>query len=445
MRRIALSRKVKLRNKLGRRLVYFFSTGVIISGTIMFMMLNVGVRVKSEAHVTCPAFSFRNPVLISGTSGALNSVYRFNSVLTGVDAHMTISAINNGASISTIDIPQSTAGYEDAFQPYITYTGGSSGSPATYYMEFTFRFKKAGTSIDTVIGNVSITAIDLDGNTNMQEAAEIFNAVSYSVPSNTQLTVTTFSGGVRATSPFVNYSGMDSLNTEVMFQTNFVNVNTIAYRVMAINRSSSVTRQTSLYFNGFFNSTAPLPVQMSEFRAEVENKRNVRLRWTTLSENNNDYFIVERSMDGLNFERVNSTHGMGNSNIRNEYTTLDTEVPYGDIYYRLVQVDFNGQREAYAPVRVKVRNEERDLSIASVFPNPIEDFLRVSIDSREDNPVRCLLVNSSGKKVASMETVPESGSSQLIFQGLDQVPKGTYYISARQGAKISNMVRVVKY
>ena len=66
------------------------------------------------------------------------------------------------------------------------------------------------------------------------------------------------------------------------------------------------------------------------------------LHWTTEQEENNQFFLVERSFDGIDFEKIGKTNGIGNSSETNEYEFLDVNVHTEKLFYRLQQVDFDG-------------------------------------------------------------------------------------------------------
>lgn len=84
-----------------------------------------------------------------------------------------------------------------------------------------------------------------------------------------------------------------------------------------------------------------LPIGLIDFSASL-NEETVQLDWQTTSEINNDYFTVERSIDGIEWEVVNLTNGAGNSSSILTYQSLDYN-PYPRItYYRLKQTDFDG-------------------------------------------------------------------------------------------------------
>ena len=90
-----------------------------------------------------------------------------------------------------------------------------------------------------------------------------------------------------------------------------------------------------------------LPVELVEFKGS----RN-RLSWTTKSESNNDYWIIETSRDGTVYEEIGKVEGLGNSSLEHnyEYPISQTAVIQ---YYRITQVDYNGVREVFDPIVVK--------------------------------------------------------------------------------------------
>lgn len=89
-----------------------------------------------------------------------------------------------------------------------------------------------------------------------------------------------------------------------------------------------------------------LPIELLNFEVTKDGNR-IKLLWTTSSEINNDYFIVYKSFDAINFEPVAFVDGYGNSNIIREYFTYDDEEYLGIIYYKLRQVDFDGNYEDF--------------------------------------------------------------------------------------------------
>jgi hypothetical protein len=89
------------------------------------------------------------------------------------------------------------------------------------------------------------------------------------------------------------------------------------------------------------DNTNPLPVILTAFNANC-NSNTVELSWTTESEINNDYFIVEKSFDAVTFFELTKVYGNGSSSVMNHYSAFDSNPSSGVTYYRLKQVDFDG-------------------------------------------------------------------------------------------------------
>ena len=89
-------------------------------------------------------------------------------------------------------------------------------------------------------------------------------------------------------------------------------------------------------------TVSPLPIELVEFTANPVNDF-VELSWTTATEENNDYFTVERSKDADMFKELAKVDGAGNSSYTITYFELDTSPYRGVSYYRLKQTDFDGK------------------------------------------------------------------------------------------------------
>lgn len=109
---------------------------------------------------------------------------------------------------------------------------------------------------------------------------------------------------------------------------------------------------------------AVLPVELTRFDGEAQTSKNL-LSWTTASEINNDYFFIQRSYDGINFESIGKIKGAGNSSMTIEYQFNDYN-PLKTAYYRIKQVDFDGSSSFS---RIIVLN--RNVTEIDIYPNPI--------------------------------------------------------------------------
>ncbi len=109
----------------------------------------------------------------------------------------------------------------------------------------------------------------------------------------------------------------------------------------------------------------PLPVELLSFNGE-KNGNQVDLTWVTASEINNDYFTLEKSVDGVNYEFFAAKEGAGNTSTTTNYEEVDKNPVTGWNYYKLYQTDFDGTTTYQGEVSVHF-DESVDVVI---FPNP---------------------------------------------------------------------------
>ncbi len=142
----------------------------------------------------------------------------------------------------------------------------------------------------------------------------------------------------------------------------------------------------------------PLPITLLSFTARAEQNSRVKLDWTTLTEVENDYFTIERSVDGLTFEKIIRTDGAGTSYLPNSYSEVDQKPYVGKSYYRLRQTDFNGTSTFTTPVAVYLT--ENGYTHIGVYPNPASDILSIQVDGAEDAQDAVLeLFSAAGERV----------------------------------------------
>jgi len=100
----------------------------------------------------------------------------------------------------------------------------------------------------------------------------------------------------------------------------------------------------------------PLPIELIEFTGTANNTHNL-LTWQTATELNNDYYIIERSIDGTLWQVIDKQPGAGTTSTASSYSYADnTYIRTSINYYRLTQVDFNGNRYTYDPIAIDKPN-----------------------------------------------------------------------------------------
>ncbi|MEK6828808.1 MAG: hypothetical protein AABY15_01690 [Nanoarchaeota archaeon] len=131
-------------------------------------------------------------------------------------------------------------------------------------------------------------------------------------------------------------------------------------------------------FNLTFGGTATLncsilPIELLYFVGVKEQDGRNLLKWVTASEMSNDYFSIERSDDGEMFEEINRVDGAGNSSSELSYYVYDNNPIKGYNYYRLKQVDYNGDFEYSKTIVI-------DRSILNEKPIKIINYLGQEVD-----------------------------------------------------------------
>jgi hypothetical protein len=158
--------------------------------------------------------------------------------------------------------------------------------------------------------------------------------------------------------------------------------------------SSAAVTSFSPFALGTTTGNNPLPVELTSFACNKISNGTVQLTWITASESNSDYFSIEKSSDGLTFESIGKRDASKNSNVAVRYTFVDTEPNAGKAYYRLKQIDLDGQSEYSDLCFVNSEIEEYTLKI---YPNPAGNTVYINLGTKESPSVSVL--NNWGDEV----------------------------------------------
>ena len=168
-------------------------------------------------------------------------------------------------------------------------------------------------------------------------------------------------------------------------------------------------------------NVAPLPVELIDFSARAMEK-DVKLAWTTASEENNDYFTVERSTDGRTFEVVAMVEGRGTTTDISKYTFMDESPENGLNYYRLKQTDFDGQ---FAYSDIKTVELKIDQTI-KVYPTVVADVIIIEPGSDLNNELILSVRDLAGREFESLIIPAKSERTEF---SLNNLSAGSYFLS----------------
>lgn len=163
----------------------------------------------------------------------------------------------------------------------------------------------------------------------------------------------------------------------------------------------------------FCNPATLLPVKVVDFNVDC-NVSNTVLSWEIASENNNDYFTVLRSVDGVNFEEIGQVDGGGNNNSAMMYRFTDENRPNQQCYYTFSQTDFNGVETLCGFVRVVDCKTEAEFTI---FPNPTRSNEPLFITLEENEDIIVTIFDARGQ-IVFMEQI-NIDNQKIIYPNLN--------------------------
>lgn len=184
-------------------------------------------------------------------------------------------------------------------------------------------------------------------------------------------------------------------------------------------------------------ATAPLPINLIYFDGNSSDN-NIELKWVTASEINNKIFYVERSGDGINFNKIGHLAGKGNSNNATQYSFIDQKPLPGINYYRLVQIDFDDSSTVTNPIAIKFNAN----FVFAIGKNPVTDFLTLTIDSDQNSEIKLTIFNQYGKEVYSQIKRLTTGLQEHLIP-VEILSNGVYQLNV-QGAGKSNWIKFIK-
>jgi Secretion system C-terminal sorting domain len=162
-----------------------------------------------------------------------------------------------------------------------------------------------------------------------------------------------------------------------------------------------------------------LPVTLVDFKATKLTTSSIKIQWTANREINFNKFEIERSIDGVNFNIINTVVAQNLIN----YTVTDFNLPtVKTIFYRLKLIDIDGKFTYSKIVTLPLFNN----SGASLFPNPATDKLQIKLLQPAAGNCSISIYDGVGKKVM---VTTLSGIQNFISLPIQQLAVGKYYIS----------------
>jgi len=178
-----------------------------------------------------------------------------------------------------------------------------------------------------------------------------------------------------------------------------------------------------------------LPFNLLSFKGICE-KQYAVLRWNTGTETKNNYFNVERSAEGINWQVIATVEGAGGSSFLHEYSFADKLPGTAISHYRLKQTDFNGIYK-YGQVVLVKNCGANSPEILTLYPNPSNGKFRILFTGDIGQVYSTKIFNSIGEKMY------ESNGFQSNFDLSNKTP-GMYFLQVHLYSNVLNRIIIVK-
>ena len=175
-----------------------------------------------------------------------------------------------------------------------------------------------------------------------------------------------------------------------------------------------------------------LPIELIYFDAFPVDNTYVDISWGTATELNNDYFVLERSANGLSWMEIAQVNGAGNSNTELHYEYSDDAPLNGTSYYRLTQVDFDAESETFDIEAVDITTVEDGDCVMTVYPNPCNSQCNVVLSECAESATSDIVVqvvDASGNVVQQeMPYRNYDGSFTYSIDKSNNLKPGIYFV-----------------
>ncbi|MEZ5046883.1 MAG: zinc-dependent metalloprotease [Chitinophagaceae bacterium] len=226
---------------------------------------------------------------------------------------------------------------------------------------------------------------------------------------------------------------------------NIVTFNTpLRMRVIADLSSSSITPTMTLATGQAEDYTInitqfSLPVVWKSFNANLVSTGEVLLSWKTEAEKDNTYFEVEKSTDGFTFYTIDKVFPYQDNELLHAYISKDKSPNHGINYYRIKQVDVNG--EATYSKTETILIDQYQFSLSS-YPNPFHNQLNITLNTDNNEMIELEIVDLSGRRVYYSKQLFAKGESHIVVP--TENLSSSYYILKAKSSKQTQIQKIVK-
>ena len=182
-----------------------------------------------------------------------------------------------------------------------------------------------------------------------------------------------------------------------------------------------------------------MPVRLASFNSNVFT-RDIKLKWVTESESNNQGFEILRSAQNdnggnndNNWNKIAFVNGKGNSLTASNYEFTDSKLTTGKYKYRLKQIDFNGNFEYFDLSGVVEIGVPVKFNLSQNYPNPFNPTTKIDFDLPLDSKVSIKVFDISGKEVSTLVNEFRTAGYYTVSYDASALSSGVYFYRIMTG------------
>jgi hypothetical protein len=338
----------------------------------------------------------------------------------------------------------------------LTATGGASGNAISYVSSDPLVATVSGSTITIVgVGTSTITASQ-SGNANYNAATDAIQVlrvnkaaqtITFATITDKNLNSADFQPGATTTSGLpISYTSSNSA-VAIVYQ-DLADGNKWKVKIVGNGTTDITADQIG---DSHFNAASltrtlavvavTLPITLTGYTAKIEGNR-ARLAWTTASEQNNNHFEIERSIDGKVFTFMTTIKGNGTTLSAHTYAVYDNNPGNETTYYKLKQYDLNGKVEELGVRSVTFKVDA--ITSVKIFPNPTTDVVNLSFANYKGQDAKIVITDMLGRTIHTETILLSTGASSYKLNLNNKLMPGQYFINVT-GAGLKTVLKLISY
>ena len=408
------------------------------SGPASYTIASAGAATTALSNLVQGVYVFT--LQVTDNAGATNT----STVTVTVNAAANQSPVANAGSNINITLPTNNttlngSGSSDPDGSIATYAWSKTSGPASYTIASA---GAATTALSNLVQGVYVFTLQVTDNAGATNTSTVTVTVVAAPVANAgpSQTISSTSTVLTATASYSPNGSITSYNWQQVSgpaAVTIVNANSATPSVSNLVVGSTYAFQLTVTDVAGASGSAvtdvnvvsgALPVEFSYFKGQSNSTGNL-LQWGTATEQNNDYFSIERSNDGAAFSSIGKVTGSGTSTAAHDYSFTDTKAVTGNYYYRLKQVDKDGKFDFSKVILV---TGSSNAAAAQMYPNPVQSSLSIVLNNDIKGNGKISVYDLAGHNVRQDAVVKNDKTLNAVVN-MNSLTPGLYIVEIQIG------------